>query len=37
VLGFAMPYAKQAIAAEVTETFSAQNDNPMFATLLYRR
>jgi hypothetical protein len=36
-LGFEMPYAKQVIDSEGTETFSAQNDNPMFATLLYRK
>jgi hypothetical protein len=36
-LGLAMPYAEQAIAKEGVELFSAQNDNPMFATLSYRR
>ena len=32
-----MPFAKQAIDREGVEVFSAQNDNPMFATLTYRR
>jgi hypothetical protein len=37
IKGLAMPFALQAIAAEVTETLSPQNDNPMFATLAYRQ
>jgi hypothetical protein len=37
VLGMNMPNAKQALAREGAEVFSAQNDNPMFATLSYRR
>jgi hypothetical protein len=37
ILSQDMPYAKQVLALEGTETFSAQNDNPMFATLTYRR
>jgi hypothetical protein len=34
--GFDMPFTLQAIGREGTETFSPQNDNPMFATLSYR-
>ena len=37
VAGFEMPNTKQAIEREGVELFSAQNDNPMFATLTYRR
>jgi hypothetical protein len=36
-LGMEMPRAKQVIDREGAEVFSAQNDNPMFATLIYRR
>ena len=36
VKGLPMPFTLQAIGVEGTETFSPQNDNPMFATLAYR-
>jgi hypothetical protein len=36
-LAMEMPFAKQSIDREGVELFSAQNDNPMFATLIYRR
>jgi hypothetical protein len=36
-LNLDLPCAKQAIEREGVELFSAQNDNPMFATLTYRR
>ncbi len=37
IKGLNMPFTLQAIGKEVTETFSPQNDNPMFATLSYRQ
>jgi hypothetical protein len=36
VKGLEMPFTPQAIGVEGTETFSPQDDNPMFATLAYR-
>ena len=36
-LGMDLPFTQRAIALEGAELFSAQNDNPMFATLLFRR
>ncbi len=36
-LGMEMPYSLQGIGEKGSELFSPQNDNPTFATLLYRR